>query len=188
MKIAELASPLAPILTAGADKRTHRPLTCAFLRPDSSAYGIRTRVCALRGHYPGPLDECATIVIPSCPAKEKCTLERQECQTYSPARVCFTIVVPAGTRTNGESALWLIAGTLPPFVLMPLPRRCRVYPVRVDWRRFSHGCQAGKGFFSNREGSKVVSLVKTAQAQTSILRAQATSASFLALLRARRER
>ena len=25
----------------------------------SSAYGIRTRVCALRGHYPGPLDECA---------------------------------------------------------------------------------------------------------------------------------
>src|SRR5215208_2418307 len=29
------------------------------VRQFSSAYGIRTRVCALRGHYPGPLDECA---------------------------------------------------------------------------------------------------------------------------------
>ena len=27
----------------------------------------------------------------------------------------------AGTRTNGEHALWLIARTIPPFVLMPLP-------------------------------------------------------------------
>ena len=34
------------------------------LQLGGSAYGIRTRVAAVRGRRPRPLDECATLVVP----------------------------------------------------------------------------------------------------------------------------